>query len=305
LSAFYDVPYVASFASRGFWLPLVAVVLALAALAAWASKSRCAGFAAVWLLAPLLPLLNLTVFPRGEIVHDRYLYLPSMGFAVLVGLALGAIPEKRGNKRGELSARVILTGVLLGVLGGTTCYDHGFWKDNATLFARGVAVAPENDLAANNLASVFVERGRCDEAVPIYQRILARDPDYAMAVYNLGFCDYQLGRLEDAARYLAHAVALSPDDADASIYLGMTYLKMGQMDRAEPALRRAIALDPNGRGFHLALGVLLTERGELKDALEEFRSELANYPGEPAAAGQVRQLERRLHNSPRSGASRR
>jgi protein O-mannosyl-transferase len=305
LSAFYDVPYVASFASRGFWLPLVAVVLALAALAAWASKSRCAEFAAVWLLAPLLPLLNLTVFPRGEIVHDRYLYLPSMGFALLVGLALGAIPEKRGNKRGELSARVILTGVLLGVLGGTTCYDRGFWKDNATLFARGVAVAPENDLAANNLASVFVERGRCDEAVPIYQRILARDPDYAMAVYNLGFCDYQLGRLEDAARYLAHAVALSPDDADASIYLGMTYLKMGQMDRAEPALRRAIALDPNGRGFHLALGVLLTERGELKDALEEFRSELANYPGEPAAAGQVRQLERRLHSSPRSGASRR
>lgn len=305
LSCFYDVPYVASFASSGFLLPLLIVALAVAALGLWGWKSRRAAFASVWLLVPLLPLLDLSVFPRGEIVHDRYLYLPSIGFALLVGMALDAIPEKRGKARGELSPRVIAAGVLLGVLGGATCYYRGFWKNNVTLFARGVAVAPENNLAANNLANEFVARGRYEQAVPIYERILARDPDYTMAVYNLGFCYYQLGKLDQAERYLGRAVTLSPGDPDALVHLGMTYLKMGRLDLAEPALRHAIALDPHGRGFHLALGVVLEQRGKLQDALKEFRAELANYPGEAAAAAQIQETERRLRDSPSDGASRR
>ena len=294
LSAFYDVPYVTSFASRGFVLPLFGDVVALALLGAWALKSRRAGFAAVWLLVPLLPLLNLTVFPNGEIVHDRYLYLSSMGFALLAGLALGAIPEKPSDTRGELSARLIVSGVLLGVLGGATCYYRSFWRDNMTLFARGVQIAPLNNIAANDLANELVARGKYEDALPLYQRILARDPTYAMSVYNLGLCYYNLGRLDQAERYLSQAGELSPNDPEAYIHLGMTYLKMSRLDAAEQAVRRALSLDPHGRGYHFALGVILEQSGELKGALAEFRAELANYPGEPAAAAQAQELERRL-----------
>jgi protein O-mannosyl-transferase len=298
LSAFYDVPYVTSFASRGFVAPLVMVVLALAVLGAWSWKSRRAGFAAVWMLVPLLPLLNLTVFPNGEIVHDRYLYLPSMGFALLVGLALSAIPEESRAPRRGLSMRLAASGILLGLLAADTFYARGFWKDNGTLFARGVAIAPQNNLAANNLANEFVERGEYDAAVPLYQSVVARDPRYYLAVYNLGLCFYKLGRLDQAEQFLARAVALSPGDPDAYIYLGMTYFKSGRLDQAEPAVRRALALDPNGRGFHLALGVILVRRGELAQALVEFRAELASYPGEPAATQQIQEMERRLEKSP-------
>jgi tetratricopeptide (TPR) repeat protein len=294
LSAFYDVPYVTTFASRAFVLPLAADGVALVLLGAWAWKSRRAGCAAVWLLVPLLPLLNLTVFPQGEIVHDRYLYLSSMGLALLAGLALGAIPEKRSDTRGDLSGRLIASGVLLGLLGGATCYYRDFWKDNMTLFGRGVAVAPLNNIAANNLANEFVARGQYKEAVPLYRRVLARDPAFAMSVYNLGLCYYNLGELDQAGRYLLQAVALGPSDPDAYIHLGMTYLKMNRLDAAEHAVRRAIALEPNGRGFHLALGIILEQRGELLGALDEVRAELANYPSEPAASAELQQLERRL-----------
>ena len=294
LSAFYDVPYVTSFASRAFVLPFAADVLVLALLGVWAWKSRRAAFALVWLLVPLLPLLNLTVFPQGEVVHDRYLYLPSMGFALLAGLAINAFPEKRTNARTELSPRLIVSGVLLGVLGGATCYDRGFWKDNMTLFARGVTIAPRNNIAANNLANEFVARGEYQRALPLYERVLARDPDYGMAVYNLGLCYYELGQLEQAEGYLERAATLSPSDPDAYIHLGMTYLKMNRLEAAERAVRRAIALDPQGRGYHLALGVILKERGALEQALGEFRAELAHYPGEPAATAQEQNLERRL-----------
>jgi tetratricopeptide (TPR) repeat protein len=294
LSAFYDVPYVTSFASPAFVLPLAGDVVVLAMLGAWAWKSRRAGFAAVWLLAPLLPLLKLTVFPNGEIIHDRYLYLSSMGFALLAGLALSAIPEKRSEAHGELSARLIVSGVLLGLLGGATCYYRAFWKNNMTLFGRGAAVAPLNNIAVNNLANEFVARGKYEDALPLYQRILSRDPTFAMSVYNLGLCYYNLGRLDEAERYLSQAVELSPNDPDAFIHLGMTYLKMGRLDAAEQATRRAIALDPKGLGYHLALGVILEQRGEPNDALAELHAELANHPGEPAATTELQRLERFL-----------
>jgi len=40
------------------------------------------------MVIPILPVLNLRAFIEGHLVHDRYLYLPSFGFAMLVAMGL-------------------------------------------------------------------------------------------------------------------------------------------------------------------------------------------------------------------------
>ena len=52
---------------------------------------RLAAFAWAWILIPFIPLLDLSVLPVGEIAHDRYLYLPSIGFSILLAMALRCI----------------------------------------------------------------------------------------------------------------------------------------------------------------------------------------------------------------------
>jgi protein O-mannosyl-transferase len=302
LSVFYDVPYVTHLTLTEFFLPLAAVAAAIALLAWWGTKSPAAGFAAVWLGLPILPVLDLPVFYHGEIVHDRYLYLPSVGFALLVALAFERAGKPAAAPKPTAGWRVVAAIALIAVLGAGTCYDRQFWRNNLTLFERGMAIAPGNNIAANNLANELVDRGRYDDALGIYHQVLARDPSYWPANYNAGYCYYRVGRLNDAEQFLARAAALDPSDADTFVYLGLTYLKMNRLELAASAVGHAIALDPRGRGYHFALGMILRNQGDLEQARTEFQAELANYPDEAAAARELQQLDRRRQGVP-SGSS--
>src|SRR5256885_1291798 len=79
------------------------------------------------LALPILPVLNLSVFASGELVHDRYLYLPSIGLALLIGLGLSRLKVGRVQWFGQPALR--FAGVLLLTLGlgFATVNQHQYW----------------------------------------------------------------------------------------------------------------------------------------------------------------------------------
>ncbi len=297
LSVEYHTPYVQQLTGPGFFLPAAVVASFVGLLVAWSLRSRRAAFASIWLALPLLPALDLPVFFRDEIVHDRYLYLPSIGFALLVGLALVQLSSKL-EFRGRLSLKAAAV-ALAGLMGVGTWYYQRFWKDNFTLFSRALQISPANLIALNNTANELADRGQWTESLNLYQRALAIDPTYWQAVSNAGYCLYRLGRFKEAEQYLTRAISLTPGDSSEYVYLGMTYFKTGRLDEAERNVRHALALQPDGRGYHLALGVILAEKGQLQEALNEFRAEQSAFPDEAAAAAEIEEITRRLQAQPR------
>ena len=298
LSAFYDVPYVVRPGLSNFWLPAGALLVTGGGLWWWSKKSRRAATASVWLVVTALPVLNLTVFPPGEPMHDRYMYLPSVGFVLLLGMGLRRLGSGGRKLLRQPAAPMVCGAILVGLLGfGTVSYSR-FWSDNLTLYRRGVEIAPQNNIATNNLANEFVARGQYGEAIHLYQRVLSRRPDFWLSNYNLGFCYYKLNRLEEAQQFLARAIAIDPGNPDQFVYLGLTKFKMGRLPEAESALRHAIALRPDGPGNHFALGILLKARGEFNAALGELRTELRYHPEQTAARKQIEEIETQLKMHP-------
>src|SRR3989442_869242 len=88
LSGFYLNPLV-SRPSSEMWLTLLPILAGVVLLAWLAVRySRCIGLAGCLILLPLIPALAATrVYDQGNIAHDRYLYLPSVGFSLLFGLS--------------------------------------------------------------------------------------------------------------------------------------------------------------------------------------------------------------------------
>jgi protein O-mannosyl-transferase len=291
LSVCYDVPYVHHLDFRYFFFPLLTVLLFSALLVAWAFRNRARAFAAVWLILPLLPALDFPVFFRSEFVHDRYLYLPSVGFAILVGSVFAWLAA-RASKPGRRSPWPVAgAAVLLGLLAAGTCYARRFWKDDWTLFHRAVQIAPHNVMALHDLGDQYAARGEYQTALGLYRQVLAEYPAYWESAFNAGYCLYKLGRLEEAEGYFKRAFGSDSEDPEVCIYYGMTSFRLGRLDQAEALVRRAVALRPKGRGYHLALGVIFRQKGDLDQARQEFRAELANYPDEAAAARQIQELE--------------
>jgi protein O-mannosyl-transferase len=291
LSAFYDTPYVTSFSLRQFILPLLAILLIGIALYLWSRRSRLVAFFSLWMVLPLLPLLNISVFKEGEIAHDRYLYLPSIGFCVLVVFALRQIRFSATRIYGQPAIQLVLLLSLGGFFGVATSYQSTIWASDFSLASRGVAIAPNNIIAANNLGKELALRGDYPQAISLFLKVVNRRPRYWLGNFNLGYVYYRVGDFPQAELYLRKAIEIYPRDAAERRFLGCTLFEMGRPDEAEGALRQAIAIHDDAPNQHYVLGTILKERGDLDGALSEFKLELTFNPNHAQSRQAVAELE--------------
>jgi protein O-mannosyl-transferase len=305
LSVFYDMPYVERPGLVSFYLPLAAFVAVGVVIWLWShgleraspGAKRMVAFAGVWLLLPFAPLLDLSVLPAGEIAHDRYLYLPSIGFAMLVAMAIRHLQQGSRDLLGLPAAQAAAVVALSLVLGVGTAFEDRYWANDLSLYSQGVARTPNNKLARTNLGNALGEQGQYAQAIHLYQQVLARDPHFWLATYNMGYTYYRMGRLDEAERYLEQAIAINGVDSDEYFYLGLAWLKQGRLEQAATAIRHAIRLQPEGFAYHFAMGMILELKGNSRGALQEFRKELENFPGETGAQQQIAALRARGETS--------
>jgi Tfp pilus assembly protein PilF len=309
LSPYYDIPYVTRPGLIDFVLPIVVLVAVGLFVRLWlrrarqhsplmgqGAESRGVIFALIWLFVPILPVLNLRYLPESEVAHDRYLYLPSIGFAMLMALALNHLRLGRAMFGGR---PLVQTGAALALgvlLAASTVIQSSYWADELTLNDRAHRIAPNNVSATTSLAAAAAERGLDSAAIELYRQGLARKPDFWRANVNLAYLYYKLGDLAEAERFFRRAIESDPSDGDQFLYLGLTRMRLGQLRDAEAWVRRALVVRPEGPGYHFALGLVLKAEGELDAALRQFEAELANNPEFPGARAQAAGLAARLRS---------
>jgi len=297
LSAFYETPYIKSFGFSAVVLPLVILILLAVGLFLHARSNRVIAFFTIWMVLPILPLLNLSVFKDGELAHDRYLYLPSVGFCILLSMALQRINFGSQTVLGQPLGRVAVLFSLVAIFGIVTLGQTSIWASDFALASRGMEVAPRNNMAANNYAKELALRGEFASAVPIFHQVIERRPNYWLPTFNLGFVYFQLGDLPQAERYLRRAITIFPNDAAEHRYLGFALLELKRNAEAETELRTAIALQPNVPDQHFALGMLLEERGALTEALGSYNKEREINPKQAEVNDKIADLESRLNQA--------
>ena len=297
LSTFYNFPAVVHPTLKNFTLPGMFDVCVGGALLVGVRRSRTAAFSAAWLVLPFIPLLDLRVFVADDFAHDRYLYLPSVGLAILMALVLkkvcGGTPQWRGIPASLLAAALCLAAVL----SFGTVTQSFYFRDNLVFYAYNHSMAPHNPAAESNYGTILAERGLYDPALEEFNDVVNHNPNYWTAIYNLGLTYYKMGKLPEAEKYFLEAIRINPHKADEQFYLGMTRFKAGRTDEAIASVRQAIAINPTGFAYHFALGVMLRTRGDLTGALQEFKEELAIYPEQQAAAAQIKEIDNRLRGT--------
>jgi tetratricopeptide (TPR) repeat protein len=302
LSCYYDKPYVSAPAFRSFVLPLIMILLALAAFVLryrWTRRqsreeSRIVAFAGFWMALAIAPVLNFRLLPEGETAHDRYLYLPSVGFVILVGLTLRQV-ERRLAPGLRRAAWVNAFGVgLAALLAFATARQSLYWSDELSLNFHAHEIAPQNVSATTSLAAAAAARGMVPAAVSLYQEALASHPDFWRANVNLAYLYYQQGNFREAARYLERSSAADATDGDQFLYLGLARMQLNQLPEAEAAIRTALLVRPNGHGYHLGLGLVLKQAGKFIEAKQEFEAALARAPQDAQARALLAEVDGQL-----------
>lgn len=116
------------------WLALIAVM----AVAAWQfTRNKLACFFAAFAFVTFLPVSNL-LFSIGTIMAERLLYLPAMGFAICLVLAVCSLAERVGSRK----AAPVLLGLVLLAFSVRTWKRNLDWQDDISLWTSAVHTVP-------------------------------------------------------------------------------------------------------------------------------------------------------------------
>lgn len=235
----------------GAWTALGAVGVIGIAAWTWVNRDGLAfvlGLAFLFLLAPVLQIV-----PRINFVNDRYLYLPVIALAGLVGSWLWprraeASKPKSAKKQkkekmasaadlaiaenvvgldasgvvGTLRNQLVLF-ALLGTLAMISFLRAGVWGSNAALWKDTAAKNPENGIARNNHAQALQAEGKLPEAIAEYEKVLVygrKDGTDNLAFNNLGILysspeNKSIYDLAKAEALLKEGIAKSPRPEEA------------------------------------------------------------------------------------------
>jgi Flp pilus assembly protein TadD len=276
---FYPVAMVPSWRSGEFLVPLAMVLAATAAMGYLLVRSagvRRSCLCAVWIVAPLAPALYLKVFPPMELVHDRFLYAPLVGFCIAAALVLHHLAEVAAAKLGvRLFVPAAVALVVLMSLHSAS--EMLWWRNNRTLFAHALTVTPNSQKALDGLAAAYIVRGDFPAAVPLLERSLQINPRNSRALFCIARMAWMQRDYDRAGQYLRKAIRVKPR-YDMWLHLASVEMHRNQIDEAEHAARQALAMRSSGLGAHATLGAVLLAKGEREEAASEFRRELRNYP---------------------------
>jgi hypothetical protein len=213
-----------------------------------------------FIFAFLLPVLRADAI-GGSNFAERYLYLPSVGFAWLLGLLASRL--NRSPARRVLAAAGLLLTAGLGV---ASAMRAAIYRDDRTLFAAAVRENPGSEIAHNNLGMALYSEGHLAEAGREYRQALRLLPAAVAPLANLAVLEERQGDLPAARRDFEETLHRLPTHAISAVHLARLSLHEG--DR-EGAARRLDALFAAGGESYDAL----TERAKIW--LQEGRADEA------------------------------
>jgi tetratricopeptide (TPR) repeat protein len=262
----YDTPYLESISTARFWLPLL-FLCAVCAVAIWLwkrTRSAAVAVALIWVPVHLaIPLLTLPFFRNVDLTHDRYLYVPLFGFALLLGYAWQHI--RRSRLRDAALAAVILLYAI------ATFHQQQYWSDDLALFARAEQVSPGAYLAKVLDGQELARQKRYAEAVPLLELSVRQQPRALAGLIVLANARCEMGNVQTAEELFARALAMQPQSAETDYMLGLCRLSHGRPLEAIAPLQAAAEHFPSSMEYRLALGSALVQAGRKPDAIQQYR----------------------------------
>jgi len=254
-------------ADTAVWLAVLTV-----GVASW-RRAPLVAVGILWVFVALLPVLN--IIPIGVLMAERLLYLPSVGFCLMVGAGVAVLLERL---RPEGSRQALAAGIVLAVgivLAAKTWSRNAEWRDAFTLWRAELRREPVDPVVNNFLALEYMNRGELDSAAARLVVALSSAPGYWGASVNMGLVAHKMHDDSGAIHWLARARALAPTASDPVFFMAIVRGDEGRLAEAADLLAQAEAVAPWEawtrlcRGWFLRrLGRSAAGDGEVKRAFE-------------------------------------
>lgn len=205
-------------------------------------------------LSPMLGIIQV----GSQAAADRYTYLPTLPFGLLVGIGVAKFYYDSGFRRvfrvGLMAGLILLLGQLMQL----TQQQTWIWKDDLTLWTYTVLYNPDDPLAQMNLGRAYFQLGNTERAI-IHYRAAASLSRHRLIYINLLTALQKLQEYSELIKFYQLALQLEIDVGQAKdniyFHIGEAYYHQGEMKAAREFLQKALNLNAH----HAAAKQLLAQ----------------------------------------------
>ncbi|HNQ13014.1 MAG TPA: tetratricopeptide repeat protein [Bacteroidia bacterium] len=253
----------------------------------------------IWYFILSFSIFSNLVLTIGSSFGERFLYSPTLGFAIVLGWLIYLLSKKDELKpstqinsflaNNKISLLITLV-ITIGYSAKTWSRNY-VWKDNITLFSTDVKVhdkstrthyylgnlltkpelVSENDSASRKLL--------LDSAIAELQRSVDILPSFSDAYTQMGVAYYRLGMRDSALAKYRKSLQYNPYASSVHNNIGTVFFETGQYDQALNAFREAVRLDPRYAEAYANMGSTYGTIGKYQDAINAFQQAIKNDPG--------------------------
>jgi len=234
----------------------------------------------LWFVGTLVPTIGLVQFCI-QARADRYTYIPSIGFFMMVVWGATELAERRPAMKQFLAG---LGGLALAGCLAVSSVQLSYWKDSMSLSRHAIKVTENNYVALESLGRTLSSMGQPQRAITFFAQASAVAPTWPQGQFNYGFTLGLVGQTNEAIERLRAAVNLVPGVAAGRSFLGLELLKFGRTDEALREFAAAAQLDPRSADAQLQWGTALAKNNQPAEAMPHFLEALRLEPRSPTGA---------------------
>ncbi|MCV6638425.1 hypothetical protein [Candidatus Albibeggiatoa sp. nov. NOAA] len=205
-----------------------------------------------WLifLVSLFPMLNIVTFNPELAGADKFVYLPMVGFYILLGIGIikGCI---HCSEKWQFIAKISLFLIMVGFI-QLSQQQMTVWKDNLHLWQAANQAYPNHIEIQDSLATAYAEHGQYQAAIHYYQQNAQQTENCIRCDYGLANSYLQLGELHKALFYLQKIlqnIDKSRQHGLDDVYFKIALIKgqLGDFPAALEAAEKGIKINPNNQ----------------------------------------------------------
>jgi hypothetical protein len=269
-----------------------AALLLAAAVVAVRNRRPAVTFVVVFPFVALSVTANI-LFPIGTVKADRLLYLPSVGWVLLVAYAFDRLLE---IKRYHQVAHVVLAGVVAAYAARAWTRNWD-WKDNPTLYRSLVLSAPNSAKARYDYGLSLRRAGQDTAAAVQFQRALEIFPyaGGAGSPLELGVLAEERGDTGAALGWYHKALELEPGFDKANNNLCRLLLILDRFKESERACREGLRHKPADVNMMKGLAESLIGMRQTAKGIAVLQCALVLSPEDDALRQRLRELSGEPH----------
>ncbi|XP_035521326.1 protein O-mannosyl-transferase TMTC3 [Morone saxatilis] len=244
------------------------------------SSARTVIMALSLIVLPFIPASNL-FFPVGFVVAERVLYVPSMGFCVLVAHGFKIVSQKGHLKK----ISWLIIGVLLTTHAVKTFKRNWDWESEYTLFTSALKVNKNNAKLWNNVGHALENQNNYAKALQYFLQATRVQPDDIGAHMNVGRTYKNLNKSREAEDAYLVAKSLMPQVIPGkkyatrvapnhlNVYINLANLiraNESRLEEADQLYRQAISMRPDFKQAYISRGELLLKMNKLTEARDAY-----------------------------------